>query len=169
MLIVLVIFSFILFPYPIAAQDVTPEPTATPSATLTPVAETEPTPIPTQGPSATPTNTPTSLSPSNNPTPTKQKQTVGSQTGGFGGDGLVEEKDVDTGLGFEKDKVLGTSTSKDIDSTGDKDLLSTLIFLTAAIVLIVWTVYMILVQKGIIKSAIKKTQHRGGITPQPLE
>lgn len=165
MLIVLVFLWLVLSPIQVIAQEVAPAPTATPSATLTPPSATE-TPVP--GPSATPTTA--APTPTNTPTPKSvMKQTTSSQQGGFGGAGLVEEKEADTGLGFDKDNVQGATTSRDVDSAGDKDLLSTLIFLTAAIVLVVWTVYMILVQKGVIKSGVKKTQQKGGITPQPLQ
>lgn len=83
---------------------------------------------------------------------------------------MVAEKDQpDTGLGFDKDNVQGAATPREVDSTGDKDLLITLIFLTGAVILIVWTIYIILIQKGIIKSGIKKEANRGGITPQPLQ
>ncbi len=111
------------------------------------------------------TNAPTSTA---TPTPkTTSKQTAGSQASGFGGGGLVDEKDVlETGLGTDNGQTLGTAT-QDIDSSGDKDLLSTLIFLTAAVVLLVWTVYMILVQKGIIKSESKKATHKKNFTPLP--
>lgn len=173
----------ILFPVPTYAQTdtptptdyVTPDPTATPSSTPTMTSSPSPTLAPTSTPDPAPTSTPSTSTTSTStptatatPTPkTTSKQTAGSQASGFGGGGLVDEKDVlETGLGTENGQTLGTAT-QDIDSSGDKDLLSTLIFLTAAVVLLVWTVYMILVQKGIIKSETKKVTHKKNFTPLP--
>ena len=135
MLIVLVFFWLIFIPTHVNAQEEAPAPTATPSATIAPPAATE-TPVP--GPSATPTTAPANLT--NTPTPKSvTKQKTDSEQGSFGGGGLVEDKDVATGLDFDKDNVLGATTSRDNDSVGDKELLSTLIFLTGAVVLIIWT------------------------------
>lgn len=167
MLTVLLFFWLIFFPIQVVAQEDPLSPTATPSATLTP-AEATATPVP--GPSATPTSAP--IVSTNTPTPKlvmKQINTT-QQQGGFGGQGLVDEKDtVDTGLGYEKDKVLGSTTAQEVDSKGDGDLLLTLIFLTGTVVLVVWTIYIILVQKGIIKTDMKKNTQKVGITPQPLQ
>lgn len=173
MIIIVLFFWLILSPVQVIAQEDIPAPTATPSATLTPAAATA-TPVPPPASTPTPTSAPASSTSTNTPTPTTVtkptvKQTTNSQSGGLGGGGLVEEKENNTGLGFDDEKVLGAADSKDVDSVGDKDLLVTLIFLTAAVVLIVWTVYVILVQKGVITSGVKKDLHKGGITPQPLQ
>ena len=170
-----------MFPLPAEAHidetDYTHEHAITPTETVVVPTETPTlTPTATPGPSATPTSSPPASSTSTNtPTPNTTikptiKQAANSQSNGFGGQGLVDEgKQVYTGLGFEDNEVLGVTESRDIDSVGDSDLLITLILLTAAVVLIVWTVYMVLVQKGIIKTAVKKDKQRVGITPQPVE
>lgn len=175
MLTALLFFWLVLIPFPALAQEETPTPTPTetivvPTETPTPT----PTETPTPGPTATPTPAPSSSStssPTNTPTPIAVlKKTSTTQQGGFGGQGLVDEKDaVDTGLGYEKDKVLGSTTTQEVDSKGDGDLLLTLIFLTSTVVLVVWTIYIILVQKGIIKTDMKKNTQKVGITPQPLQ
>jgi len=176
MLTVLLFFWLILFPYsavavahdlaptPIETPTVTPEETPVPT-TSTPVPEPTATPVPTTEPASSTSNS--STTPTSVAKPTL-KQTTKTQTSGFVGNGLVEEKENDTGLGYGKDKVLGAATPQTVSSAGDKDLLSTLIFLTTAVILVVWTTYMILVQKGIIKSDLKKDKPTGGITPQPL-
>lgn len=173
MLIVLLFFWLVLFPFPALAQEETPTPTVTVTVLPTETPTPNPTETPTPGPTATHTTAPanSNSSPTNTPTPKAvQKQTTGSQTNGFGSQGLVDEKDeVDTGLGYEKEKALGSLTPQEVDSRGDVDLLLTLIFLTGTVVLVVWTIYMILVQKGIIKTDTKKNTQKVGITPQPLQ
>ncbi len=172
MLIAILFFWLVLSPVQVIAQEVLPAPTATPSATLTQPPADE-TPIP--GSAATPTSSPPASSTSSDtPTPnptvnSTTNQTTNSQSNGLGGNGLVEDKEDTTGLAIDDGKVLAATESRDVDSVGDRDLLITLIFLTAAIVLIVWTVYMILVQNGIVKTEMKKEKHKGGITPQPLQ
>lgn len=167
MFIAILFFWLVLFPISAVAQDESPVPTATQSATLTQPTTNE-TPIPVS--EATPTNSPPASSTSTStPTPNSTiNPTTNSQSNGLGGNGLVEDKEDATGLAIDDGKVLAATESRDVDSVGDRDLLITLIFLTAAIVLIVWTVYMILVQNGIIKTGIKKDKNKGGITPQPL-
>ncbi len=177
MLNILLFLLLVFFPVKSYAQTVTPEDTPTPMVTEVPT-PTE-TPSPTVEPTSTPapTNSPESSSPTSTPAPaatskpvalpTKKQAMTNTQTGGFIGNGLVEEKDSPNQDGLSSGQTLGTAT-QDINSSGDKDLLSTLIFLTGAVVLVVWTVYAVLVQKGVIKT-VKKKEHSGGITPQPLE
>lgn len=183
MLTAILFLWLILVPFPAFAQTDTPTPTdygtTAPTETPTPTPTMAPTPSPTLAPTSVPdpapttapaTSTTSTSTPTATATPipkTTIKQTTGSQASDFGGGGLVDEKDVlENGLGTENGQTLGTAT-QDIDSSGDKDLLSTLIFLTAAVVLLVWTVYMILVQKGIIKSEIKKDTPKKDFTPLP--
>lgn len=178
MLIIVLFFLWLIFsPFRVNAQDYTPTPTETgvptQADTLTPTTTIAPTPTPTSTPSSTtaPTSAPAasaSTTPTDTPIPTPKptsKQSSTNGRGGFGGGGLVDEKEtVDNGLGFGDGQTLGAAT-QDIDSTGDKDLLGTLIFLTGAVVLLVWTVYIILIQKGIIKSEPTKDEKIKDFTP----
>lgn len=178
MLHILLILWLLFFPVVTSAQETTPTDTPTPTITET----VTPTPTPTSTPEPTATPAPTSTTAPSSPTSTpvpaatskpvtlptkKQSATTTQQSGGFGGDGLVEEKDTPNQGGLSNGQTLGTATL-DVSNAGDKDLLGTLIFLTAAVVLVVWTTYAVLVQRGIIKTE-KKTKNQSGITPQPLD
>lgn len=177
MLNVLLILWLLLLPMGVNAQETTPADSPTPTVTDT-ITPTE-TPTPTLAPTATPapTNTTAPSNPTSTPVPaatskpvnlpTKKQAATTQQSGGFGGDGLVEDKDAPDQGGLSNGQTLGAATM-DVSSAGDKDLLGTLIFLTAAVVLVVWTTYAVLVQRGIIKTE-KKPKNPGGITPRPLD
>lgn len=160
-------FWILLFPYHTIAQTVAPAPIVTPTEAPTPAITSTPGPSATPEPTAATTFSTSDSTPTTVPQPTLE-QTTNTQSSGVGGNGLVDEKENDTGLGYADDNALGATTPQTVSSSGDKDLLTTLIFLTAAVILVVWTTYIILIQKGIIKSGIQKNKHTGGITPQPL-
>ena len=172
----LVVFIF-LFPLHVYAEDPTPTDTPTPTVTETPTpTPTEtPTPAPTSTPSS-PTATPVPTTPpstsSSTPTPSVKKSPIPMQStnnsSGFGGPGLVDDPP-ETGLSNGNGKTLGATDGLKTNDAGDADLLKTLIFLTGAVALIVWSTYMVLVQKGIISSPKKKKSSQTGITPQSIE
>lgn len=177
MLNFLLILWLLFFPLSAIAQETTPAdsltPTVTdsitPTPTLTPTSEPTATPVPTSTTEpSSPTSTPVPAVTSKQVTlPTKKQSATTQQSGGFGSDGLVEDKDTPNQGGLSNGQTLGSATL-DVNNAGDKDLLGTLIFLTAAAVLVVWTSYAVLVQKGIIKTE-KKPKNLGGITPRPLD
>lgn len=176
-IVAIVVFIF-LFPLHVYAEDPTPTDTPTPTATETPTPTVTETPTPTTAPTATATPAPTATSaPStpqatNTPTPSAMKSPVPLQnstnSSGFGGPGLVDDPP-ETGLSNVNGKTLGATDELKTNDAGDADLLKTLIFLTGAAVLIVWSTYMVLVQRGVITGAKKNKRTSPGITPQSIE
>ncbi len=136
----------------------TDTPSTSPTVSISPTA----TPAPTTPPS-TSTSTPT---PSVKKSPIPMQSTNNSS--GFGGPGLVDDPP-ETGLSNGNGKTLGATDELKTNDAGDADLLKTLIFLTGAAVLIVWSTYMVLVQRGVITGAKKNKRTSPGITPQSIE
>ncbi len=174
-IVALVVFIF-LFPLHVYAEDPTPTDTPTPTVTETPTPTATETPTPTTAPTATPaptaTSAPSTPQATNTPTPSAKKSPVPLQnstnSSGFGGPGLVDDPP-ETGLSNGNGKTLGATDELKTNDAGDADLLKTLIFLTGAVALIVWSTYMVLVQKGVISSPKKKKSSQTGITPQSIE
>lgn len=115
---------------------------------------------PPAGQANTPTPQPTAVQQAKTASPSaakKNQQIQQSSGGSILGQGLVEEKQVlDDGVAMpgEGGQVAAAATQPPSD---DFDLLKTLIFLTGALILIIWSTYLILVQKGVIKKTKNKT------------
>lgn len=174
---IIIVVLLLLVPLHVLAEDPTPTDTPTPTITETPspTPTDTPTPAPTSAP-ADPTATPAPTTPpstsTSTPTPSVKKSPIPMQStnnsSGFGGPGLVDDPP-ETGLSNGSGKTLGATDELKTNDAGDADLLKTLIFLTGAVALIVWSTYMVLVQKGVISSGKKKKSSQTGITPQSIE